>query len=384
MAKRYHAAAATTAIAVAILILAVVLIGSIVGLLAQRHGMNHAQYLKTNTRVLQGWRAQTRRTRELARAAVAAAATNANVRAAPTLRADFPIDAVFTWVDANDPAWRRARNAATPSLFHSQQRDPVVVKPRDELFFSVRLAQHHMPWLRQILIVTQRPQVPWWVESTSTSTPTSTPRIVVVHHDEFFDPDVIQPTFNSNVIESQFPRLSMLAEHFVSFNDDTFVGQPMPRDAFFTPTGVPVVRHASRAHARRLLIDFTNAVWTLQLTNASIVCDALNVPLRLPVHVALPQRKSVLERVTRVLKPLTRQWKPLRSSADFPIMYVASCATSPVALPDVVKTGLYRNTRDFESATARPGSPPHLFCINESFDADLFARVLARYSAMHL
>jgi hypothetical protein len=167
------------------------------------------------------------------------------LRASPTPTTSFHVDAVFTWVDGS----------ATSNTFHIAQRDPVVVGParrvRDELFYSARLARAHMPWLRTIFIVTQRPHRPWWLGVDGANAAAPGPRLVVVHHDSFFWPEVAQPTFNSNVIESQLAALPQLAEHFVLLNDDFFVGQLLPRSAFFADDGTPVLRMSGRQSSCR-------------------------------------------------------------------------------------------------------------------------------------
>jgi hypothetical protein len=377
---------ALTLVIVVIVILVVVATGAFVCLFAQQQSLAPLHFLKIARAVHRTQRTQISRTRALARAAVLAANTAAETDSPPrmtplllpppppTPMTPFPVDAVFTWVNANDEAWQRARASAAASVFHEHFRDPsasaAASHARDELFYSVHLAEKYMPWLRHIFIVTQRPQVPWWLNGAHH------PRVVVVHHDEFFDPTVIQPTFNSNVIESQLANLPMLAEHFVTFNDDTFVGQPLPRDAFFTDEGTPVVRFHEKSPLLRHK-PTNSLVWRLHLANANAVCRELGAPFLLPMHVALPLRKSVLQRVTRVLKPLTAHWQPLRTGADFPIVYVAACAAPRVAPHPSVRTEYYRTTHAFRKTVMRTRSLPHMFCINVSFDAAVFERLLA-------
>jgi hypothetical protein len=312
----------------------------------------------------------------------------------------FPVDAVFTWVDGTDDRWRRAvasaRRAApaTATTFHISQRDPFVPSRfrrrknvRDELFYSAQLVRAYMPWLRQILIVTQRPHVPWWVEaanaadaaaSDASDTSHRLPRIVVVHHDEFFGPDAVQPTYNSNVIESQFARLPMLAEHFVSFNDDSFVGRPVPRSMFFTADGAPVLR--IREKPAQCVVGAGNVSWAQHLVNMTMVCGTLGMACGMPIHQALPLRKSALAKVVDVLSPVLAQLQPLRGAYDFPVVYVAACATPWVALPDFVRAGLYRSGDAFASDAAE-SAPPHLFCINDGFDTPRAHATLSRMMA---
>ena len=311
----------------------------------------------------------------------------------------FPVDAVFTWVDGADENWRRAVAAArraTGATHHVKHRDPF--KPsrfrcehvRDELFYSAQLVRAYLPWLRQIVIVTQRPHVPWWVEAANaetdvdvdadTHTHTHTraprrPRFVVVHHDEFFGPGAVQPTFNSNVIESQLARLPMLAEHFVSFNDDTFVGRPLPRHCFFTDDGKPVLRMHPKPS--QCVIHGHNPAWAQHLVNMNMVCNTLGLACGIPIHQALPLRKSVLASVTDVLAPVLAEMQPLRSPHDFPVVYIAASATPWAALPDAVRSNVYNSGNAF-ARDAEASTLPHLFCINANFNTARAHAVLTR------
>ena len=313
------------------------------------------------------------------------------LRAPPTPTPSFPVDAVFTWVDGSDAAWRAAvakarRRDAHSSTFHIAQRDPFVVpsarrtrRVRDELFYSARLARAHMPWLRTIYIVTQRPQRPWWLEDGNANANGAAPgpRLVVVHHDSFFGPDATQPTYNSNVIESQLPQLRQLAEHFVLFNDDCFVGQPLPRSVFFADDGTPVVR----MRGRNLLCTQRghNASWTQHLVNLHSVCDVIGVACGTPAHVCLPLRKSVLRAVTTLLAPLVRSLRQTRSESDFPLVYAAASATPWQLLPHDVESRYYNSGNSFaDDVKARGGVLPHLFCINDNFDTRRGHAVLRR------
>lgn len=373
---------AATGLAVATAIVAAVLcvlvIASAVILAQQVRQHADARGIERDSAALLSIMQNAETVRRRAHAAVAAlpAYSPASLRAQADSTA-FPIDAVFTWVDGTDERWRAAlaaarRASASASTFHISQRDPFVPRRtrsnvRDELFYSAQLARAHLPWLRQIIIVTQRPHVPWWLsEETDAAKKAGAPPIRVVHHDEFFGADAKQPTFNSNVIESQFPRLAMLAEHFISFNDDTFVGQPLPRDAFFTHDGTPVIRIRERP-TQCVLNRGSNTAWAQHVANFTAVCDALNVAGAMPAHQALPLRKSTLHAVTATLAPLLAQMQPLRDPFNFPVLYVAACATPWAAMPAAVRMALYRSGAAFAQRDAL--APPHLFCINDDFDS---------------
>jgi hypothetical protein len=60
----------------------------------------------------------------------------------------------------------------------------------------------------------------------------------VVDHRELFADRGKLPTFNSHAIESQLHHIDGLAEHFVYFNDDFFLGRPVSPKLFFHANGV--------------------------------------------------------------------------------------------------------------------------------------------------
>ncbi|MGA4841578.1 stealth conserved region 3 domain-containing protein [Streptomyces sp. G45] len=147
---------------------------------------------------------------------------------------DFPIDAVYTWVDDSDPDWRAARAAALggPADASSADTGAVRFRNRDELRYSLRSLAMYAPWVRHVHLVTAG-QVPDWLDRDH-------PGLTVVdHRDLFAEPDACLPTFNSHAIETQLHRIEGLSEHFLYFNDDMFLGRPTTPDTFFLGNGLP-------------------------------------------------------------------------------------------------------------------------------------------------
>ncbi|MCX4748581.1 Stealth CR1 domain-containing protein [Kitasatospora sp. NBC_01287] len=152
----------------------------------------------------------------------------------------FPIDAVITWVDDGDPVWRGRRAAVLAGLpvppatgtgderFHN----------RDELRYCLRSIAMYAPWIRHVFLVTDGQQPDWLMAEH--------PDLTLVPHRELFaDPSVL-PVFNSRAIESQLHRIPNLAEHFLYFNDDMFLGRPVRPEQFFQGNGAPLVNLDSR------------------------------------------------------------------------------------------------------------------------------------------
>lgn len=141
----------------------------------------------------------------------------------------FPIDAVYTWVDGADDEWRRKRAEAmgNKSLSALAGGD-IRFQNRDELRYSLRSLYAHAPWIRNIFIVTDG-QRPVWLGDDERVT-------VVDHHELFPDPSVL-PVFNSHAIETVLHRIPGLAEHFIYFNDDTFLLRDQQPESYFTSVG---------------------------------------------------------------------------------------------------------------------------------------------------
>ncbi|MEU0810001.1 stealth family protein [Streptomyces sp. NPDC005970] len=142
----------------------------------------------------------------------------------------FPVDVVYTWVDGQDPAWLRRRAEAAGTAYHEEAANAARFISRDELRYSLRSLHQNAPWIRKVFLVTDD-QIPSWLNLDA-------PALRVVSHKEIFaDPSVL-PTFNSHAIESQLHRIGGLAEHFLYFNDDVFLGRPVTPQDFFHANGL--------------------------------------------------------------------------------------------------------------------------------------------------
>ncbi len=144
----------------------------------------------------------------------------------------FPIDAVYTWVDDGDVAWRAAKAqalAAAPDSNTAAASGDARFRNRDELRYSLRSVYAHAPWIRTIHLVTAGQRPAWLIDH---------PRVSVVDHTEILPADAL-PTFNSHAIETALHRIDGLSEHFLYFNDDFFLGHPLTPRSFFTPGGLP-------------------------------------------------------------------------------------------------------------------------------------------------
>ncbi|NAZ17484.1 hypothetical protein GT020_15635 [Glutamicibacter soli] len=146
---------------------------------------------------------------------------------------DEKVDAVYTWVDADDPEWaanyQRALVASGRETVDSAV-NRARFESRDELRYSLRSLELNLPWINKIHLVTAG-QRPTWLKEDH-------PNLVLVDHCEIFtDPNSVLPTFNSHAIESQLANIPNLSEHFIYVNDDVFFARYLHPNTFFGPAG---------------------------------------------------------------------------------------------------------------------------------------------------
>ena len=138
------------------------------------------------------------------------------------------VDLVCPWVDGDDPDLRadiRKYASASDHLNPERTRDLYGL-----LRYSLRSVARFAGWIRNVHIITRRPQVPAWLD-------TSNPRVNLVHHDELKGFAPYLPTFNSTAIESFVHAVPGLSDHFLFMNDDFLFGAPTVPEDFLTTAG---------------------------------------------------------------------------------------------------------------------------------------------------
>lgn len=146
------------------------------------------------------------------------------------------IDFVLPWVDGNDPVWKAEKKkweALSKGEMNTTDDANSDCRYRDDglLKYWFRSVEKFAPWVNRIHFVTCG-QKPNWLNE-------SHPKLNLVNHKDFISADYL-PTFNVNPIEMNFHRIEELSEHFVYFNDDVFLLQPVKEDFFFK-SGNPVL-----------------------------------------------------------------------------------------------------------------------------------------------
>ena len=129
------------------------------------------------------------------------------------------MDVVITYVDGNDPAWKRDYERYTNvPVMEKRYRDWGTLK------YLLRGIEICMPFIRNVyLVVSHQSQIPEWADTSNLK--------IVLHSDII--PEEYLPTFNSTAIEMFLHTIEGLDEQFIYFNDDMFpVGKCTAEDFF--------------------------------------------------------------------------------------------------------------------------------------------------------
>ncbi|WP_374316782.1 stealth family protein [Aquabacterium sp.] len=211
------------------------------------------------------------------------------------------VDIVYTWVDSSDPEWKWQKQAAAhehPELVCEAGAHPARFANNGELLYSLRSIHKFAPWVNRIHIVTNG-QRPGWLN-------VEHPKINLVAHRDIFYPSDVLPTFSSRAIEARLVNIEGLAERFVYFNDDMFLGRSSSENDFFF-RGAPRVFTTTRLPSRRALFNVSSQApgWlhhdglrSTQQAVKSVAGSAPNYEIR---HQVVPFVTADLRQLTDVL-----------------------------------------------------------------------------------
>ncbi len=144
----------------------------------------------------------------------------------------FPVDAVYTWVDGDDPvlaAKRRAHQAPSGGGIAPRETGPSRYTSHDELKYALRSLEMYAGFVRRVHLVTDA-QLPDWLDPDAEG-------LTVVDHRDILPADAL-PVFNSHAIESRLHHIPGLSEHYLYFNDDVFINRPVDAEHFFHGNGI--------------------------------------------------------------------------------------------------------------------------------------------------
>lgn len=140
------------------------------------------------------------------------------------------IDFVVTWVDMNDPKWKK-EFATYSGKIDNTKNEVSVARFRDYglLKYWFRGIDKFAPWVRKVHFVTCG-QKPEWLDENH-------PKLNLVNHEDYIPKEYL-PCFNSSVLEIYLHKIPGIADHFVYFNDDFFIIDDLPQERFFK-NGLP-------------------------------------------------------------------------------------------------------------------------------------------------
>ena len=231
------------------------------------------------------------------------------------------IDFVVTWVDGNDLAWRVEKQkweTLEKGVISMSGEANAACRYRSDtemLRYWFRAVEKFAPWVNIIHFVTCG-QKPCWLNEKH-------PKLNMVNHKEYI-PSQYLPTYNASCINLNLHRIDCLAEHFVVFDDDVLLLQPVVPEFFFkkgNPVLIADLRYEYRVGynnwSRTLLndqcvvnecFDMKKQIWDnrwkwfnvkalgLKRVRQNFFCYLANkyLPVRLFGHLSSPQLKSTI------------------------------------------------------------------------------------------
>ena len=309
-----------------------------------------------------------------------------------------PIDFVVTWVDGSDPEWLAENEKYRKECGIKIEQDANgQCRYRDwEIFrYWFRAVEKYAPWVNHVYLVTCG-QMPEWINLNS-------PKLKLIAHKDFI-PVKYLPTFSCNPIELNLHRIPGLSEHFVYFNDDEFLNQPLSPEDFFkggqpnlSAITQPLMKWGANdtfSHMRFSTITAINSMfgskissqmescpekWFAQVYgNQYIQCnlcafDQNYLPGILHTHLGIPCRKSMMEKVWNAIPEQLNKTclNKFRTPTDiihqiFSIYAMLECEFNPVGREHHgrVFSGVLSEKDDIVNAIVNESY--RMICINDS------------------
>jgi hypothetical protein len=207
------------------------------------------------------------------------------------------IDLVFTWVNSNDSEWKNKKNQFTKNKFNKIKDGDNLGRysNNNELLYSIRSIMKHLPWIRNIFIITDN-QIPSWFNNENS-------KVKIIDHKEIFENINYLPTFNSVAIEMNLYRIPGLSEYFIYLNDDCLFGNNMKISDFITNDGKIIMRF-QKSKLNNLTINNTDSSFRIGHKNASkLISKIFGHHPRLTIsHQAFILRKSIFIQLEKIFK----------------------------------------------------------------------------------
>lgn len=291
------------------------------------------------------------------------------------MAAAFPIDLVFTWVNADDPNWQALYAAHAPqtitdgnsrSRFHS----------RDELMYALRSWEKNAPFIRKFFVVSNCAP-PSWLDL-------SNERLEWVPHEAILPVDAL-PTFSSHAIETCLHKIPGLSNHFIYSNDDNLITRTAKPTDFYFPNGIAKVRlepygmvngSATKGHP-----DYLNGA---RNANRLIEQEFSRSTTQLVTHSPQPLLKEVLEEIeskyaSELYQTTHNRFRNYDDVALTGYMHAHYAILSSKAVFDETPVRLIQQNHKFgkifsdliTAKATQPSSLPLSICLNDGADSHL-------------
>jgi hypothetical protein len=204
------------------------------------------------------------------------------------------VDVVYTWVNSNDSEWLKQKESYYKILENdeklnsdnSKRRWVNTLRPFDEVTLSIESVRKYLPWVRNIFVVTQRPQTlpKEFIEKFN---------VKIVFHDQIFKNKSVLPVFSSHAIEANIHRIPKLSENFIYFNDDMYINLPMNKEDFFI-NDKPIIRNDKKLE---IYYNYISRIYLINDAHCSSIIymkKLLNKNITIPIHQALPISKKMI------------------------------------------------------------------------------------------
>jgi len=155
---------------------------------------------------------------------------------------DSAIDVVIMWVDGNDKNWQQKINKYSETTIDFNDKEQSVrYNSIGEIDIAIKSIIKYAPFVRNVFLVTDN-QKPINFDDLRLLASEKKIKLSIVDHTVIFrDYEEFLPCFNSRSIASVLHRIPDLSEHFLIFNDDTFLMRNTKISDFFID-GYPVLR----------------------------------------------------------------------------------------------------------------------------------------------
>jgi hypothetical protein len=143
-------------------------------------------------------------------------------------------DAVFLWVDGNDPEHQIKRSKYEQSerstSLHRGAMLPTRYKDNNEIWYSINCLRTNAGWINRIFLVIDNQRPKWLSDETAKRLDIS----LIDHNVIFRDHTEHLPTFSSRAIETVIHRIPNISNEFIYLNDDFFIINNTTRSDYFS------------------------------------------------------------------------------------------------------------------------------------------------------